>query len=58
MEQGRMFFIMGVCMAFMQGGYVRRVPHGKEIVAALAVSTVREIFVSLGIVRRGIYFYD
>ena len=33
-----MFFIMGLCMALVQGGYVRRIPHGKEITAALSVS--------------------
>ncbi|CAM4775846.1 unnamed protein product [Rotaria magnacalcarata] len=34
MQQGKMFFIMGLCMALVQGGYVRRIPHGKEITAA------------------------
>jgi hypothetical protein len=38
MQQGKMFFIMGLCMALVQGGYVRRIPHGKEITAALSVS--------------------
>jgi hypothetical protein len=33
-----MFFIMGLCMALVQGGYVRRIPHGKEIIAAITVS--------------------
>jgi hypothetical protein len=37
MEQGKMFFIMGLCMALVQGGYVRRIPHGKEITAAISV---------------------
>ncbi|UJR25310.1 hypothetical protein I4U23_006661 [Adineta vaga] len=35
MQQGKMFFIMGLCMALVQGGYVRRIPHGKEIIAAM-----------------------
>jgi len=38
MQQGKMFFIMGLCMALVQGGYVRRIPHGKEIKAAMIVS--------------------
>ena len=39
MAQGKMFFVMGLCMATVQGGYVRRIPHGKEIVAAITVSS-------------------
>lgn len=38
MQQGKMFFIMGLCMALVQGGYVRRIPNGKEITAAMTVS--------------------
>lgn len=38
MQQGKMFFAMGLCMASIQGGYVRRIPHGKEITAAISVS--------------------
>jgi hypothetical protein len=51
MQQGKMFFIMGLCMALVQGGYVRRIPHGKEITAAMSVSIIdtqlinRSIFV-------------
>ncbi|CAF3916463.1 unnamed protein product [Rotaria magnacalcarata] len=37
MQQGKMFFIMGLCMALVQGGYVRRIPHGKEITAATSI---------------------
>ncbi|CAF1138710.1 unnamed protein product [Rotaria sordida] len=36
MKQGKMFFIMGLCMALVQGGYVRRIPPGKEIIAAIS----------------------
>ncbi len=39
MQQGKMFFIMGLIMALVQGGYVRRISHGKEIHAAISVST-------------------
>lgn len=40
MQQGKMFFVMGLCMALVQGGYVRRIPHGKEITAAITVGEV------------------
>ena len=40
MQQGKMFFMMGLCMASMQGGYVRRIPHGKEITAAMRVREI------------------
>ncbi|CAF1429974.1 unnamed protein product [Adineta ricciae] len=42
MQQGKMFFIMGLCMALVQGGYVRRIPHGKEIIGSMAVSIVSD----------------
>ncbi len=38
MQQGKMFFIMGLTMALVQGGYVRRISHGNEIHAAINVS--------------------
>lgn len=41
-----MFFIMGLCMALVQGGYVRRIPHGKEINAAITVSQVNSCLIS------------
>lgn len=43
MQQGKMFFIMGLCMAMVQGGYVRRIPHGKEIIAAMSVSIRKKL---------------
>lgn len=36
MEQGRMFLFVGVVMAVLQGGVVRRIPLGKEKAAAMA----------------------
>jgi MFS family permease len=35
MQQGKMFLFIGVLMAAVQGGYVRRIPAGKESKAAL-----------------------
>jgi hypothetical protein len=31
MQQGKMFFFIGLIMALVQGGYVRRVKRGKEV---------------------------
>ena len=40
-----MFFIMGLTMAVVQGGYVRRIPHGKEISEAICVSHLKEYLI-------------
>ena len=37
---------MGLCMACVQGGYVRRIPHGKELTAAMTVSALHERLVN------------
>jgi len=52
MQQGKMFFIMGLCMAMVQGGYVRRIPHGKEITAAMSgILILIPSFVLLGFAK-------
>jgi hypothetical protein len=51
MQQGKMFFIMGLCMALVQGGYVRRIPHGKEMNAAMSVSILSSWFINHSIIR-------
>jgi hypothetical protein len=51
MQQGKMFFIMGLCMALVQGGYVRRIPHGKEIIAAMSVSIINDQLINRSIFR-------
>ena len=33
--QGRMFLFVGIVMAVLQGGIVRRIPQGKERKAAM-----------------------
>ncbi|CAF1643993.1 unnamed protein product, partial [Didymodactylos carnosus] len=38
MQQGRMFLFMGLTMTLVQGGYVRRIPHGQEMAASIRVS--------------------
>ena len=35
MDQGKMFLFIGVLMAVIQGGYVRKIPPGKEKVMVL-----------------------
>jgi hypothetical protein len=49
MQQGKMFFVMGLCMALVQGGYVRRIPHGKEIIAAMSVCIINSRLISSAI---------
>lgn len=44
MQQGKMFFMIGLCMALIQGGYVRRIPHGNEIKAAMTVSCTKKSY--------------
>ncbi len=34
MQQGKMFFFIGVCMTLIQGGYVRRIKQGRHVRAA------------------------
>ena len=50
MQQGKMFFIMGLCMALVQGGYVRRIPHGKEIMASMSVSSINNRLINSSVV--------
>ena len=38
MKQGMMFFYIGIMMAVVQGGYVRRLPAGSEKKTAIRVS--------------------
>jgi hypothetical protein len=40
MQQGWMFFVIGLTMAIMQGGYVRRLPEHKIKPTAVLVSTL------------------
>ena len=48
-----MFFIMGLCMAMVQGGYVRRIPHGKEMIAAMSVSVRTK---TTRLINRSVFF--
>lgn len=39
MQQGKMFAVLGVTMAAVQGGYIRKKMAGKEKSLAIRVST-------------------
>lgn len=39
MQQGKMFFFIGVIMALVQGGYARRINPGQQISAVKRVKT-------------------
>lgn len=50
MQQGKMYFVVGLVMAAIQGGYVHRIPPGKEIrVCLLGILAVIPSFVIIGI---------
>ncbi|XP_064466307.1 major facilitator superfamily domain-containing protein 10-like isoform X2 [Ornithodoros turicata] len=50
MQQGKMYFVVGLAMAAIQGGYVHRIPPGKEIrVCLLGVVTIIPSFIIIGI---------
>lgn len=49
MQQGKMFFFIGIIMALVQGGYVRRIKAGKEKrVALMGISLVIPAFILVG----------
>ncbi|XP_062609493.1 major facilitator superfamily domain-containing protein 10-like isoform X1 [Saccostrea cucullata] len=48
MQQGKMFFFLGTIMALVQGGYVRRIPAGKEVkIATLGMTMLIPAFVCM-----------
>lgn len=50
MQQGKMFFFIGVVMALIQGGYARRIKPGQQIKAVrLAIMTLIPAFVLIGL---------
>ncbi|KAF8774109.1 major facilitator superfamily domain-containing protein 10-like [Argiope bruennichi] len=53
MQQGKMYLFSGLIMIFVQGGYVRRIPPGKEIKsAAVGALLIIPAFVLIGISNR------
>ncbi|XP_042905317.1 major facilitator superfamily domain-containing protein 10 [Parasteatoda tepidariorum] len=49
MQQGKMFLFSGLIMIVIQGGYVRRIPHGKETrAAAIGCLLVIPSFIIIG----------
>nr|XP_057926770.1 major facilitator superfamily domain-containing protein 10 [Doryrhamphus excisus]XP_057926771.1 major facilitator superfamily domain-containing protein 10 [Doryrhamphus excisus] len=50
MQQGKMFFFIGVVMASVQGGYARRIQPGRHIKAVrVAIATLIPAFVLIGL---------
>ncbi|CAN9512897.1 unnamed protein product [Ophioblennius macclurei] len=50
MQQGKMFFFIGVIMALIQGGYTRRIKPGNQIGAVrLAIFTLIPAFILIGL---------
>ncbi|KAM4576606.1 major facilitator superfamily domain-containing protein 10-like isoform 1-T2 [Odontesthes bonariensis] len=50
MQQGKMFFFIGVIMALIQGGYARRIKPGKHIRAVrMAILTLIPAFILIGL---------
>lgn len=50
MEQGKMFFFIGVIMALIQGGYARRIKPGQQIKAVrMAIIALIPAFVIIGL---------
>uniref|UniRef100_A0A8C2W934 Major facilitator superfamily domain containing 10 n=1 Tax=Cyclopterus lumpus TaxID=8103 RepID=A0A8C2W934_CYCLU len=49
MQQGKMFFFIGVIMALIQGGYARRIKPGQHIRAVRAIITLIPAFILIGL---------
>lgn len=50
MQQGKMYFVVGLVMAAVQGGYVHRVPPGKEIkVCLVGIMLIIPSFIIIGV---------
>ncbi|XP_041854311.1 major facilitator superfamily domain-containing protein 10 [Melanotaenia boesemani] len=50
MQQGKMFFFIGVIMALIQGGYARRIKPGQHIKAVrMAIATLIPAFILIGL---------
>ncbi|KAJ8955452.1 hypothetical protein NQ318_003552 [Aromia moschata] len=58
MQQGYMFFVIGLTMALMQGGYVRKVPQAKtKTTCVYGLWLIVPSFVCVGIAREPIVLY-
>ncbi|KAG1665249.1 Major facilitator superfamily domain-containing protein 10 [Nymphon striatum] len=58
MDQGKMFLFMGIVMIIAQGGFVRRIPPGKEIMAAImGLILIIPSFILIGIAFNSKIFY-
>ncbi|KAJ8936494.1 hypothetical protein NQ314_012358 [Rhamnusium bicolor] len=58
MQQGWMFFVIGLTMALMQGGYVRRIPQNKiKSTAVLGLWLIVPSFVCVAVAREAFMLY-
>lgn len=57
-QQGKMFLFIGICMVFVQGGYVRRIKQGNHVRAAIkAILVLIPALVILGLANSQAIFY-
>lgn len=58
MQQGWMFFVIGLIMAVIQGGYVRRLPQNKTKSTAInGLWIIIPSFISIGVANSGYLLY-
>ncbi|KAK3095294.1 hypothetical protein FSP39_012912 [Pinctada imbricata] len=58
MQQGRMFFYIGTVMALVQGGYVRRIPAGKETkIATMGLTLLIPAFIMMAFAQTAWLMY-
>ncbi|KAG8184726.1 hypothetical protein JTE90_019329 [Oedothorax gibbosus] len=58
MQQGKMFLFSGLIMILVQGGYVRRIPQGREIVASkIGAVLIIPAFIIIGFAQNLIFLY-
>ncbi|XP_052773121.1 major facilitator superfamily domain-containing protein 10-like [Mya arenaria] len=58
MQQGKMFFFIGSLMAIVQGGYVRRVPPGKEAkLAGIGILLLIPSFILMAFAHSALILY-
>lgn len=58
MQQGKMFFFIGIIMTFIQGGYVRRIKQGTHIRAAIkAILILIPALIVIGLAPSQLTFY-
>ena len=58
LHQGKMFLFIGLLMAVVQGGYVRRIPQGKEKATILrGLLIIVPSFAIIGFAQSKVHYY-